>query len=341
VSWYLGLTLVVLFAAGLLFLVLYAIVAIIQEYRDDRVPVLLYHHFIPKAGVEKQGAINCDPVYACYDTAFDEQMAYLQKEGYAAISLDHFIAFQDGKKPLPPKPVILTFDDGFMSNYLYAFPILKKYGMTATIFVTLDPGCENFRKYGSIDSPLTRDQIREMSDYGISMQSHTMTHRYLTELDPKIVRWELGQSKRDLERIVQKRVRFLAIPTGAYNRGVKRLVKEVGYKAAFCMLKGTNNSHSDRYALRRLVVARDFAIEDFQKLLKPATACYLRITSLLQNVLFNTLLGPAKFDALRDRLYHTRVGSLLARAQLRYVAACLAALMFCSLILGIVILVRS
>src|SRR5437867_12744919 len=108
-----------------------------------------------------------DRAYFCYDTAFDEQMNYLHQERYTTISLDDFLAFQEGRKSLPAKPIILTFDDGFMSNYLYAFPILKKYGMKATIFVTLDPNCQNFRKYADVDLPLTREQMIEMSDYGI------------------------------------------------------------------------------------------------------------------------------------------------------------------------------
>src|SRR5215831_7301046 len=126
--------------------------SIIQEYHKDRVPALLYHHFASKKHRRNDTLENYDPVYFCYDTAFDEQMKYLHDEGYTTISLDDFVAFQNGKKRLPPKPIIVTFDDGFMSNYVFAFPILKKYGMTATIFVTLDPTAENFKKYAQTDS---------------------------------------------------------------------------------------------------------------------------------------------------------------------------------------------
>lgn len=334
---YLALTVTLLLVGGVLFSIFYGIYSLIQEYHHDRVPALLYHRFLPKDKVERGELIDPERVYVSYDTAFAEQMAYLNREGYTTISMDDFLAFRDGERTLPPKPVILTCDDGFMSNYLYAFPILKKYGMKATIFVTPDAESDNFKKYASLDSPLTHEQLREMSDYGISIESHGMTHRYLTELEPEVVRWELEESKRALERILRKPVRFLAIPSGAYNRTVRQLAKEAGYKSVFCMLKGSNNARSNRYALRRVVVARDFTLEDFQRILKPATTCQLRLTSFFQNLLLN-ILGPRRLDALRDSLYRTRLASFLILGQLRYFVGGLAVVVFVTLIVGIIIL---
>jgi peptidoglycan/xylan/chitin deacetylase (PgdA/CDA1 family) len=294
----------------------WTIFSVLQEYRKDRVPALLYHHFAPK---DRAFGKNYDPVYFCYDTAFDEQMNYLRREGYTAISLGDFVAFQKGIKPLPAKPIILTFDDGFVSNYHYAFPILKRYGITATIFMTVNRDAENFKKYASVDVPLTDAQLREMSDYGIAIESHSMTHPYLSELQPDRIRWELAASRKSLEQTLEKPVRFIAIPTGAYSGAVKRLVRETGYEAAFCMMKGTNHRRSDPYALRRLVIGRDFTLEDFSRILQPRTACYLRLTSSIQNGLLR-LLGPGRLDALRDLLYRSRLGTSLIRGQLKYVA---------------------
>jgi peptidoglycan/xylan/chitin deacetylase (PgdA/CDA1 family) len=211
---------------------------------------------------------------------------------------------------------MLTFDDGFMSVYRYAFPVLKQHCMMATIFVTPDPASENFRKNAPLDLPLTREQMCEMSDHGIAIESHGMTHRYLTDMEPAAVRWELEESKKVLEGIVRKPVRFLAIPSGAYNRNVRQLAREVGYQAVFSMLKGSNNARSNRYALRRMVVARDFTLEDFQRILHPAATCYLRLISFLQNLLLN-LLGPRSLDALRDHLFRMKLVRLLVHGQLK------------------------
>jgi peptidoglycan/xylan/chitin deacetylase (PgdA/CDA1 family) len=322
-----------LIIASIFLVTAWATHSIIQEHRKDRVPALLYHHFASKKHRPHDTLGNYDPVYFCYDTAFDEQMKYLYDEGYTTISLDDFVAFQNGKKRLPPKPIIVTFDDGFMSNYVFAFPILKKYGMTATIFVTLDPTAENFKKYAQVDSPLTHEQIREMSEYGISIESHSMTHPYLSRLTSEVIRWELDESKKRLQEMLKKSIHYIAIPSGAYDRTVKQLVKETGYRAAFCMLKGTNNKNSDPFALRRLVIGRDYSLGDFRKILQPATACYLRLTSSVQNALLFTL-GPGGLDRFRNLLYRSPIGRSVIRGQLRYLIPGLAALAAAVLLFG-------
>ena len=308
--------------------------SILQEYRRDRVPMLLYHRLLSKDHVQANRLPAFDRSYVTFDTAFHEQMTYLRQNHYTTISLDQFLAFQDGRSILPPKPIMITFDDGFASNYHYAFPVLKKFGMTATIFVTPDTESENFKKYASIDSPLNAAQLREMSQNGISIQSHGMTHRYLTGLDAKTVRWELLESKRTLEKITKKPVSYLAIPSGAYDRTVKRLAIESGYKAVFCMRKGTNNKKSDRYALRRLVIGRDVSIGDFRRMLQSSTAACVRLEGGVQNALLY-LLGPGRLDALRDLLYDSRLGSHLGAGQQRYLVHGFAALMvlFSSLVI--------
>jgi peptidoglycan/xylan/chitin deacetylase (PgdA/CDA1 family) len=317
----------------------WVIYSVLQEYRKDRVPALLYHHFAPGERDDAAAANAYDPVYFCYESAFDEQMNYLAREGYTTISVGEFIACQKGNKKLPPKPIILTFDDGFASNYTYAYPILKKYGMTATIFMTVDREAGNFKKYATADAPLSDAQLREMSESGIAIESHSMTHRYLSELEADVIRWELRESRASLEKLLHKFVKFLAIPSGAYNATVKRLVRETGYEAAFCMLKGSNNLGSDPYALRRLVIARDFTLDDFRRILQPGTGCFLRLTSSVQNALAR-ILGMGGLDALRNLLYGSRLGTSLIRGQLKYVVPGLAAVIGAVIMLGLLVVSR-
>jgi len=325
---------------GAIFVVCFAARGILQEYRRDRVPALLYHQLIPRNDHRLGELTNPYRAYVVYDDAFAEQMAYLDREGYTTISLDDFLAYQKGQTSLPEKPMILTFDDGFASNYHHAFPILKKYGMRATIFATPDGECENFKKHAATDSPLTHAQMREMSGCGISIQSHGMTHRYLTQLESDVARWELTESKKTLETVLGKSVEYLAIPSGAYNRTVKKLAREAGYKAVFCMLKGSNNKNSDCYALRRLVIGRDFSINDFRRILQPSTACHLRLTSSVQNIL-HFLLGPRGLDALRDLLYGSWLGAVLTRGQLSYLVPSIAVFVVFTLAFSVILLLRT
>jgi peptidoglycan/xylan/chitin deacetylase (PgdA/CDA1 family) len=328
-----------LLAGGTLLLIYSASRGVLREFRRDRVPALLYHQLVPRDKPCLVELTNPHRAYVVYDNAFAEQMAYLDREGYTPISLDDFLAYQEGQALLPERPIILTFDDGFASNYHYAFPILKRYGMRATIFATPDRGCENFKKHAATDSPLTQAQMREMSEYDISIQSHGMTHRYLTELESDVVRWELIESKKTLENILQRPVEYLAVPSGAYNRAVKTLAKEAGYKAVFCMLKGSNNKKSDRYALRRLVIGREVSINDFQRILQPSMGCYLRFTSSVQNILHFTL-GPRGLDALRDLLYGSWLGSVLTPGQLTYLVPTLAVFVVFTLAFSAILLLR-
>lgn len=328
-----------LLAGGGLFIFSYVVYSVLQEFRADRVPALLYHRLIPSQGMNIGQATGYDRSYVTFDTAFAEQMAHLYREGYTTISLDDFLAYREGLASLPPKPIIITFDDGFASNYHYAFPILKKYGMTATIFVTPDRECENFKKNAPTDSPLSDEQMCEMSENRISIQSHGMTHRYLTELEPEVMQWELTESRSVLERLIGKPVLYLAIPSGAYNKRVKKSALKAGYKAVFCMLKGSNNQKSDLYALRRFVIGRDFNMEDFRRTLRPATACYIRLASSVQNALL-FFMGPGGLDGLRNVVYRSGFGSVLVRGQLKYLVPGVMAFLFFTLLFGSVIVLQ-
>ena len=282
----------------------------LEEVRKDRIPTLLYHRFLSWEKV-KTGEIKDDePVYACYDVRFEEQMRYLCENGFHTISIAEYVEHVKKGTILPPKPVIVTFDDGFKSNYLYAFPQLRKYQQTATIFMTVDKNSENFKKYCYVDKPLSNDQLIEMHKHGISIQSHSMTHPYLTELPEEAVQWELRESKRALEALLGSPIEFLAIPSGAYNRRIKRIASETGYKAVYCIRKGSNNNGSDLYALRRMVIRRDFTIEDFKRSLEPFDAFRDRIMGFFQVILLK-LIGPTQLCRFRNGIYKSRLANWL------------------------------
>ena len=110
--------------------------------------------------------------------AFEEQMKFLKEKGYRVITLNQFIDFLEFKRPIPKKSVVITIDDGWRSTYEIAFPILKKYGYPATLFVYTD------LIVGS-KKTLSWDLIQEMASQGLDIQGHTKTHRTLTIMDKK------------------------------------------------------------------------------------------------------------------------------------------------------------
>jgi len=177
---------------------------------------------------------------------FSTQMAYLINNGYIPITPDELESGLSGEIELPDKPVLITFDDGYDDNYLNAFPILKGYGIRATIFIV--PAFVGKKNY------LTWEQIKEMSDNGISIQSHTLNHTKLEELPDDEIRSELLNSKLVLEENTGKPVNFLAYPTGTYNLHIAGIAKDVGYKGAYTIKYGSVDLGSNMFALERVPI---------------------------------------------------------------------------------------
>ena len=178
---------------------------------------------------------------------FDEQMAYLKDNGYVTITPEELYEGLEGSITLPERPVLITFDDGYVDNYNNALPILKKYGMRATIFIV--PAFT-----GNNANYLNWDQLKEMERNGITIQSHTLNHRALEELPDDEIRAELLNSKIMLEKNLGHPIDFLAYPTGTYNLHIAGIAKDVGYKASFTIKYGNVDKGSNIYALERVPI---------------------------------------------------------------------------------------
>jgi len=183
---------------------------------------------------------------------FDWQMKYLVDHGYHSISTDELYDFLAGKGTLPDRPVLITFDDGYVDNYTNAYPILKKYNLKATIFIVT--GFVSKRK-----GYLTWDQLREMEKNGITAQSHTVTHAPLPELPDERIREELALSKRQAETELGHPIDFIAYPTGVHDLHIVGIAKEAGYKGGFTVKYGNVDRNSNVYALERVPIFRTAA----------------------------------------------------------------------------------
>ena len=183
---------------------------------------------------------------------FDWQMKYLVDHGYHTITPDELYDFLAGQGTLPDRPVLITFDDGYVDNYTNAYPILKKYNLKATIFIVT--GFVSKRK-----GYLTWDQLREMEQNGITMQSHTVTHAPLPELPDDRIREELVESKRQAEEELGHPIEFIAYPTGVHDLHIVGIAKEAGYKGGFTVKYGNVDRSSNIYAMERVPIFRTAA----------------------------------------------------------------------------------
>jgi peptidoglycan/xylan/chitin deacetylase (PgdA/CDA1 family) len=188
---------------------------------------------------------------------FERQMRYLAGEGYTAVTLAALVDHMTAGKPLPPKPIVITFDDGYADNYTTALPILKKYGLRATVFVVTD-----FLGEGPY---MTWDEVKALRASGMEIGSHTLHHRDLTTLPPDERARDLQLSKEGLEWRLEAPARFLAYPFGAYDAATEAAMKQAGYKAAVSTVPGLNRPGDDVHALKRINIPRSrFGLWEFK-----------------------------------------------------------------------------
>jgi peptidoglycan/xylan/chitin deacetylase (PgdA/CDA1 family) len=201
------------------------------------VPILAYHR------------VNEDEErYSVSPQQFSEQMQFLQQHGYTAISMAEMAdAFSGGRK-LPPKPIVITFDDGYSDNLVTALPILEKYGMKATIFIIA----------GSVGQPdyLSWEQAAELLRRGAEIGSHTVSHADLSQVNDAQKREEILQSKVLLDSQLSKPVEFLAYPFGQFDPSLFPLLQQAGYRGACTGIAGLNFAGDPPYRWKRVNVPR-------------------------------------------------------------------------------------
>lgn len=199
------------------------------------VPIVMYHH----VGYSQKPDKN-----TVSPEIFESQMTFLKKNKYRVISLEELVTAIKENRHFPQKSVVITFDDGYEDNYIHAFPILKKYGFSATIFVITD----------IIGTPgqLTLGQMNEMLSSGMEMASHTQGHPYLPEQSSERQKKEIFGSKRVLQESLGIPVRHISYPSGGFNEQIKTFVKEAGYEGACTTNRGFARLNEDEYELKRI-----------------------------------------------------------------------------------------
>jgi peptidoglycan/xylan/chitin deacetylase (PgdA/CDA1 family) len=189
--------------------------------------------------------------------SFERQMQYLARGRYQVLSLQQMVEAVDGRVRRPGRGVVITFDDGYADNYTLAWPVLKRYGFPATIFVTVaDLGRPGF---------LTWEQVQEMAASGrIEIGSHTMHHSYLPLVKPERLAEELIEPKRLLEARLGRPAQFISYPVGGFTRETLRIVSQAGYAAGCTTNRAFARNGVDRFALRRVkMTERDAHLVSF------------------------------------------------------------------------------
>lgn len=225
--------------------------------RTAYVPILMYHHIsVPPRNAD---AIRRD--LSVSPENFEQQLRYLKDNGYQTIRLYDLNRHLQRGDPLPQKPVILTFDDGYRDNFDYAFPLLVKYGFTGTFFLVTEPIDRGDEAH------LTWAQVTVMSRMGMDMEPHTYTHADLTNKPLDYIVWQVIGSKEAIEERTGKACRFFAYPSGQYDQAVVDVLKSAYFWGAVVSQGGATHSSDGMFHLKRVRIRGSDCLEQFaQKL---------------------------------------------------------------------------
>ncbi len=222
-----------------------------------RVPILVYHGIYP----HKPGDAKSKQAFDVSPESFADQMRYLRDHDIPVVSLSALMDALEGKGSLPPRAVVLTFDDGWETQYVHAVPLLRQYGFTATFFVFT-------HAIGRNDRYFTWDQLRGMQQAGMTIGSHTITHPFMTRItDPKQMREETVGSREALEKHLGTPVQFFAYPFGVVSKAATAAVEAAGYRAARGFPGGVTNTLENRWVLHSMAVTDN--MERFRQIVDP------------------------------------------------------------------------
>lgn len=219
--------------------------------------ILLYHEVTDFPERTKQ-IRKMSPADSLLTEQFEEQMAFLSDRANTKVVTtdDLFVEEQDNTQK-----VVLTFDDGFIGNYLFALNILEKYGYKATFFVTVN----NISR----ERYMSWDQLGVLYKKGHLIQSHTMTHPMLGECDEGQIAYELETSRKVIEDKIGGEVKYLSLPFGSSNEKVISIANRLGYQGIFTSLSNTEKRKNELSQFGRIHVKDTYPLKKFVRLIDP------------------------------------------------------------------------
>ncbi|GAA0456438.1 polysaccharide deacetylase family protein [Streptomyces sp. NPDC046215] len=227
----------------------------------DRVPILMYH------------AVAHSPARATYGLsvapeAFAAQMGVLARRGFTPMTTNQLaIAWRTGSG-LPPKPVLITFDDGYEGVHRHALPVLVEHGFVATLFTSTGWVRGGYETGGALDLMLSWDQVRELAEAGMEIGGHSHTHPQLDQLTDEHLWFEVLRCREILTLELGRAPVSFAYPYGYSDRRVRRAVGSAGFGVSLAVGNALASRPQGPYALERVTVRRSTALHEFERLVE-------------------------------------------------------------------------
>jgi len=223
------------------------------QARSVRVPVLMYHYISappPDADVYRRD-LSVTPAN------FEQQLRYLADNGYTTVTLKDLVYHLALGSPMPERPVILTFDDGYRDNFIHAYRLLRRFNSVGTFFLVTSFIDENRSGY------LTWGQVRVMHRGGMEFGSHTFSHPDLRGQGVDYLVWQIVGSQEAIAERIEEPVRLFSYPAGFYDQPVIDVLHSAGFWAAVTTQQGARHASDSLYELKRIRVRGDDTLEEF------------------------------------------------------------------------------
>jgi peptidoglycan/xylan/chitin deacetylase (PgdA/CDA1 family) len=226
--------------------------------RDIRVPILMYH----RINVVTASTPAASRGLTVHPADFERQMTWLKRNAYRTITQNELLDALACGRTLGPRPIMITFDDGYRDVFFKASPALTRLGMRATAYVV------SGRISSGDPSFLTWPLLHALERRGIEIGSHTVAHRDMTSLSDRELLADLTSSRRTLERELRHPVPWLAYPFGSYDARVERVARRAGYVLAVTTRFGTRQSPRHPLALQRLRILDSTGVDGLAAMLR-------------------------------------------------------------------------
>ncbi|MCB9798586.1 polysaccharide deacetylase family protein [Candidatus Nomurabacteria bacterium] len=196
---------------------------------------------------------------------FLKQMQYLKARRFNVVSLEELACALRENRDIS-NMVVLTFDDGYEDNYTVAYPILKKFGFPATIFVATGLIGKSLKTSAGVEIPMMSEkQVKLLArDQNISLMPHGQTHRVLTQIDFDSAKKEIVDSKKDMEEITGQVIQSFAPPKGKYNNEILSIIKEAGFQINVGVREGLTRKDDSVMELKRNSIDRTTTMAQFR-----------------------------------------------------------------------------
>lgn len=235
---------------GIMICLILGVISSSIVHSADSGMIALYHHV----------ATDTPPSTSISPTDFRAHLDYLRDNGFNVIALDTMLEAITAGRELPDKAVALTFDDGYISIYETAFPMLQEYGFPFTLFLSTGPINDSQRNY------MNWEQVKEMADAGVIIANHMVDHPYMLdrgvdESEPEWIerlRQELLTAENDIQQHTGQSHKYLAYPYGEYNKAIKEMLAESGF-IGLAQNSGAVNKSTDYLAIPRFPLASIYA----------------------------------------------------------------------------------